>query len=362
MKRNAFTLLELLIVIVILVILIGIVLPLGISYVFQTIFIFLFGWIPRTIWLLYRLTLDAPFTILVPIATFFVATGLLHFLLRFTRKDWKLRQSLAVTGLLLAAGTVLVGISTAFDEGRKIAQPKQPMRKSMTYLRRFRSSAGLLEKMGDSTTKFAEDHKQHLPMGGTLLEDGRPGHGWCTQLLPYMDTLTQETYSKIDLTKPWNDLANAEVYKSNEGNGGTWHPFRSGKDRYDFRDGKWHKPENFFLDEDGYQLTDYAANERVMWPGGSLRLDEITDGLSHTILIGEAAENLKPWGSPFNSRDPALGINRSPFGFGYAFPNEQVNFLMADGSVRSFSEKTDLEVLRALATPNGDEPVTEKEP
>ena len=33
-------------------------------------------------------------------------------------------------------------------------------------------------------------------------------------------------------------------------------------------------------------------------------------------MAGEVAGDFKPWGDPTNWRDPALGINRSPEGFG----------------------------------------------
>jgi prepilin-type processing-associated H-X9-DG protein len=69
--------------------------------------------------------------------------------------------------------------------------------------------------------------------------------------------------------------------------------------------------------------------------------------------------NLKPWGHPWQWRDPALGLNQSPDGFGSPDSQGRVHFLMADGSVRTFSTKTSPEVLRALATPNGKEQMPE---
>jgi prepilin-type processing-associated H-X9-DG protein len=72
---------------------------------------------------------------------------------------------------------------------------------------------------------------------------------------------------------------------------------------------------------------------------------------STTILIGEVNANFKPWGHPANWRDPAKGINRSPDGFGGRPGAGGANFLMADGSVKFISERTSLDVLRALASP-----------
>ncbi|MBA3313630.1 MAG: DUF1559 domain-containing protein [Planctomycetota bacterium] len=61
--------------------------------------------------------------------------------------------------------------------------------------------------------------------------------------------------------------------------------------------------------------------------------------------------NAKAWADPTNVRDPALGINASPEGFGSPFKGG-ANVLMGDGSVRFVSEEIDRKVLAALATPS----------
>ena len=87
-----------------------------------------------------------------------------------------------------------------------------------------------------------------------------------------------------------------------------------------------------------------------------MKLKQIKDGLSNTLLLGTARGHFKPWGSPDGMRDPALGINRSPDGFGDAPGSLGAQFVMADGSSRFVSSKIDPAVLKALATPNGGEP------
>lgn len=348
MKRTGFTLIELIVVIVIVAVLYSALFDGGRALVLC------FGWIPRTFWLAYRLVVHSPLFVLATVAAFFGIASLLHFPLRYFRKQWEYRQSLAVTGLLASVVVALAGISTAFDFGNELRRPKLPVRKSADFLRWNRQSKERLEKWAAHAAQFAGEHENRLPLGGTVLNDGCYGHGWITQLLPYMDQ--QDLYSKIDLKKPWDAPENAPVYCHED----RWHRFRSPKSKYDFDQGRWKRSESFYKDEDGFQLTDYAANEHIMGPGRSLQLDDISDGLSQTILFGEASENLKPWGSPLNCRDPALGVNRSPYGFGFAFPDESVNFAMCDGSVRRVSEKVAPEIMRALATPNGgEEPVSE---
>ena len=58
---------------------------------------------------------------------------------------------------------------------------------------------------------------------------------------------------------------------------------------------------------------------------------------------GEAATNFHPWGDPLNVRDPRLGQNEHPDGFGC--PGRKPQFGMADGSVRTFDPKEFAELL-----------------
>jgi prepilin-type processing-associated H-X9-DG protein len=113
-------------------------------------------------------------------------------------------------------------------------------------------------------------------------------------------------------------------------------------------------------DDAGYALSHYAANVRVIGGAVPLARAKITDGLANTIVAGEAAGNYKPWGHPTNWRDPALGINHSPDGFGNLYRGG-ANMAFADGSVRFLKESIDPAVLKALSTPAGGEPLPERE-
>ena len=73
-------------------------------------------------------------------------------------------------------------------------------------------------------------------------------------------------------------------------------------------------------------------------------------------VAGEVKAEFKPWGSPTNWRDPQIGLNKSPHGFGGPWKGGITNLMMADGSVRPIHEDIDPVVLKALSTPAaGDE-------
>jgi type II secretory pathway pseudopilin PulG len=60
-------------------------------------------------------------------------------------------------------------------------------------------------------------HNYHDTYGGfppayTVDEQGKPLHSWRTLILPFVDQAP--LYDTIDLTKPWDDPANAEAYKA----------------------------------------------------------------------------------------------------------------------------------------------------
>lgn len=100
-------------------------------------------------------------------------------------------------------------------------------------------------------------------------------------------------------------------------------------------------------DSDGYGLSHYAGNRNVFESENRLGLQEVSHGSSHTLLVGEVNSNFQAWAKPRTSRDPALGINRSPNGFGSPTGNG-AQFLMSDGSVKQLSNDTDPAVLKSL--------------
>ncbi|MBC7076975.1 MAG: DUF1559 domain-containing protein [Synergistales bacterium] len=127
--------------------------------------------------------------------------------------------------------------------------------------------------------------------------------------------------------------------------------------------------------------ADYAGNSMIIkglpeqGPGRCMRFAEITDGLSNTIIAGEKAfdravqtPNTWYWDEPFflggsgSTARRGLGLVRDAVGndyktnWGSPHPGG-VQFLLADGSVRSVSYQVSWQEITALLTPNtGDLP------
>jgi len=163
-------------------------------------------------------------------------------------------------------------------------------------------------------------------------------HSWQTLILPGFNLYL----AGLDLNKPWDDPQNLELFRL---------PVR-----------QYLNPAIRMPREQSPRLapSHLSGNQFVLGPHPGLKLQEIRDGTSSTILLGQVAANFSPWAKPGNWRDPGLGINTSPDGFGAPGPGALM--MMCDGSVRFFANETDKSVLKALSTPAGGEKTPELPP
>lgn len=188
-----------------------------------------------------------------------------------------------------------------------------------------------LKMLGLALHNYHDTHDQ-LPFGGTFAEDGEGRHSWISSLQGF----TSFYFDDLRWEEPWNSSHNEKFFRS--------------RLTYDFESSRLPLPT---MNNDGFALSHFAANQHVMGPNRGLKLEEITDGTSQTLLVGEVNSLLQPWGAPTNYRDPMLGLNKDPRGFGGDTDPGGVYFIFADGRVEYLSDGIDQSVLDALATPAG---------
>lgn len=178
-----------------------------------------------------------------------------------------------------------------------------------------------------------ESAYRSLPPAYTVDEQGRPLHSWRTLILPFLEY--SWLYEQIDLSKPWDDPVNAAF---NE----TPIPFYS-------------CPSTSIS---GTALTCYQLIDdprAIMYRSEYRRFDEVTDGLSNTLMVFECSEaDAVPWMKPqdltpsqfFNSNSPT----NHPGGANAAF---------GDGSIRFLPQNLDSDAREAILTRDGAESTPE---
>ncbi|MEX0715753.1 MAG: DUF1559 domain-containing protein [Planctomycetaceae bacterium] len=163
------------------------------------------------------------------------------------------------------------------------------------------------------------------------------GYGWAVAILRDMDQ--SAVYEAIDFAKPWDDPANAAILSTEI-------------------PGYRNPAISEVKDERGNALIHYAGNVRLLGRVPALAPEDVTDGSTNTLMIGEVDAGFRPWADPGTLRDPAAGLNRGASTFGSPWKDGRVYFAIADGSVSAVPGDTSPDVLRALATPAGGEVVT----
>ena len=214
---------------------------------------------------------------------------------------------------------------------------------------RNRSAKEVIESNLSSINKALDDYaieKGQFPAGGTFAVDDEGMetgmHSWMTSLLPYLGHM--EIYDSIQLSKPWNDEANAPAMQQ---------PVTTF-----LLPTMEHKPTarglatTHFAGVGGLIQTDLGLLPTGIFNKNSaIRTADVLDGMSQTLIAGEIARALPAWGNPENWRTIEGPLNKRLSSFGNA-AGTGAHFLQGDGSVRFFSNKTSTKVLQRLATRN----------
>jgi len=169
-------------------------------------------------------------------------------------------------------------------------------------------------------------------------ENGRPMHSWRVLILPELD---QQLYEQYDFSEPWDGPNNRKLWK--------------------------HMPSVFHCPSDDRhgsdsQTTNYVAvvGENTPWPGRrGVRLEDISDGLSNTILLVETVNTDIHWMEPrdLNIEQMAPSINAyKGRGISSRHP-ASVNIVMCGGSDRRLNHDLPTETLRRLLEINDGKPV-----
>jgi prepilin-type processing-associated H-X9-DG protein len=164
------------------------------------------------------------------------------------------------------------------------------------------------------------DRWQSFPPAYTVDAQGRRLHSWRVLILPFLGQ--QGLYNSIDLSQPWDSPVNA--------------PFLATR------------PPEFGCPSDvapGATSTNYVAvvGDKCVFRGEkSVSIQEITDGTSNTILVGEVVGTNIPWMKPDD-------LSLSSFRGFSSKHSDAVHFLMCDGSVHSMPSKPSLPATPAPA-------------
>ena len=336
--RLRFTKIEAAVVVGILFLLVSLCLP-WLSAVTETPFRLLFGWVPFLRRAVPRVTVSptgvATFALLLA-----ASAGLAHrsgrrLFPRGEGRGWSWRSTAAACGLLIglfAAGLAATGFG--HQVGWLVRSPV-PLTEGMSTIVRRLESENNLKQIGLGLHNYHLE-KDRFPAGGTFAPSGRGEHGWMTRLLPYLDVLRWE--QEVTWDEPWDAPVNRNVFARP-------HPAYTAP--YP------HLPERNAAD---YALAHYAGNARVLTDGTGLRLEEIADGATNTLLAGGVNAGFRPWAHPANTRDPAVGLGHAA-GFGGPREGGVTTVVFADGRATFLSADIDPAVLKALSTPAGGEAV-----
>jgi prepilin-type processing-associated H-X9-DG protein len=159
-----------------------------------------------------------------------------------------------------------------------------------------------------------------FPPAHTVDSSGKPLHSWRTLILPYLDE--ERLYGKIDLSKAWDDPANAEAYPQ---------------------------------DHTGYLAI--VGSNSCFQATESRPVTEITDSAAETLMVIEVPlDQTVRWMKPVDA-DEQLVLSIGPNS--KLLHQGGVSALFVDGHIQFLKTEIDSQIRRSLISINGNEPVNE---
>jgi len=236
--------------------------------------------------------------------------------------EGEIRQKL--NGQLATVSTASIGIGLLLPAVQKVRQAATRTQ-----------GVNNLKQLGLAFHNY-ESTYSNFPGNITDKKTGKALLSWRVAILPFIEQ--DNLYRQFKLDEPWDSEHNLKIAKIAI---------------------KLYTPPGQQVQQDsqGNCMTPYqglAGPSGLLEPGKKIRLANITDGTSNTILLVEA-KNMVIWTKPDDVPfDPKAGFAEPEKVFGGLSPNG-FNSLFADGSVRFISNKIDQKILKALFTRNGGE-------
>ena len=195
-------------------------------------------------------------------------------------------------------------------------------------------SSNNLKQIGLAMHNHLDAYKK-FPAAAISDKEGKPLLSWRVKLLPFVEG--QHLYQQFHLNEPWDSEHNRKLVA--------------------LMPSVYADPANPALRASGKTRYVVPTGEGTMFQGSEgLKISEVTDGTSKTLLAVEAAPEraviwTKPDDLPFDPKKPLEGlIDHQGHVGGF-------NAVFADGSVRLIHQGTDEETLRRLFNPSDGQPV-----
>jgi prepilin-type processing-associated H-X9-DG protein len=205
-----------------------------------------------------------------------------------------------------------------------------------------------LKELAIAMHNYAEMNDRTFP-DSVSGEPGKPGHSWRVTMMPFV--YAPGSLASFSPEATWDAPENLALGRTH---------FRV----------LWCSENPFRTDESGRYFSAFAAvtGPQTIFPDQKgIRFADFTDGISHTILIGECSGLNIVWTEPrdIDVSKQKIGINlpgdrpRYSSSILSSYHRGGAHVVFADGHVRFVSEKIDPKVLQALTTATGAEQIPE---